>query len=132
MILKFKTNSIFNNITDKIIPNIDSGICIIHSTHTTCGIAILEDETLLRKDMVELLDRIAPEKGTYAHNDIVNRDVPPEERLNGSSHIRSLLFPTSVVIPIEDGKLVLGKWQSIFLIDLDSSRERTIIVKTIK
>ena len=132
MILKFKTNSVFNNITDKIIPDIDNGLCVIYSTHTTCGIAILEDETLLRGDMKEFLDRLAPESGIYAHNDIVHRDVPPEERLNGYSHIRSLLFPTSIVIPIEKRKLMLGKWQNIFLVDLDPTRERTIVVKTIK
>jgi secondary thiamine-phosphate synthase enzyme len=132
MILKLKTDSIFNDISGRVIPDIDSGICVIYSTHTTCGISILEDETLLRRDIEEMLDRFAPQSGIYAHNDILHRDVPPQERLNGFSHIRSILFPVSVVVPVENNKLVLGKWQSIFLIDLDHPRERTVIIKTIK
>jgi len=126
MYLKFKTNGTFTEITDKIIPTIENGYCVLSSLHTTCGLAILENESLLKKDMEGFLERMAPKCGVYAHDDIAKRDVPPDERINGFSHIRSLLFPTSVIIPIEKGKLVLGQWQSIFLIELDPQRERTV------
>ena len=127
--LKIKTNGIFTKITDSfIIPENFTGMMNIFSQHTTCGIKILEDEILLRTDYRRFLDRQAPEKGYYAHNNIEERDVPPEERLNGHSHIRTLFFPTSETIPVENGKMLLGKWQDIFLVDLDPSRWREVII----
>jgi len=132
MLLKFKTNTTFTDITSKIIPAIDTGFLVVSSLHTTCGIAILENETLLRKDMDAFLERMAPKCGIYAHDDIEKRDVPPDERINGFSHIRSMLFPTSVIVPVENGKLIMGQWQSIFLVELDPQRERTVYVGEIK
>lgn len=132
MILKFKTDGIFTEITDKIKPTIEKGYCVISSLHTTCALAILENESLLKKDMEAYLERMASEKGVYAHDDIAKRDVPPDERINGFSHIRAMLFQNSIIVPIEDGKLLLGKWQTIFLIELDPKRERTIHVGEIK
>lgn len=137
MKLKFKTNGTFTDITSEIklvVENkkIKNGFCVIYSTHTTCAVAIMENESLLKKDIEGFLERIAPKCGIYAHDDIEKRDVPPDERINGFSHIRSMLFPTSVVIPIENEKLVLGKWQCLFLLELDPMRERTIYVGTFK
>ena len=132
MFLKFKTNGTFTDVTDKIVPTIENGFCVIYSMHTTCGVAILENESLLKKDIEGFLERMAPKCGVYAHDDIAKRDVPPDERINGFSHIRSMIFPTSVVIPIQDGKLVMGKWQCIFLIELDPMRERELYVGEIK
>ena len=135
MVLKFKTEKIFTNITQDIkgqIPEGFAGLVHIFSRHTTSGIRILEDETLLKADYERFLDGLAPEGGFYAHNIIDGRDVPPEERLNGHSHIRTLLFPTSETVPAEDGKLMLGKWQEIFLVELDPAREREVVVSFIK
>jgi len=135
MVLKFKTEKIFTNITPNIqgqIPVNFCGLVHIFSRHTTSGIRILEDETLLKADYERFLDELAPEHGFYAHNIIDGRDVPPEERLNGHSHIRTLLFPTSETVPIENGKLMLGKWQEIFLVELDPTREREIVISFMK
>jgi len=132
MYLKFKTNGTFTDITSCVVPTIENGFCVLSSMHTTCGLAILENESLLKKDMEGFLERIAPKCGIYAHDDIAKRDVPPDERINGFSHIRSMLFPTSLVIPVENKKLVLGKWQTIFLLELDPQRERTIYFGEIK
>ena len=124
--MKFKTNSTFTNITEMIKPTIENGLMVLFTKHTTCGLAILEDESLLKKDMEACLERLAPKCGVYAHDYIEKRDVPPNERLNGHSHIRALLFSPSLTIPIKEGKLDLGKWQSVFLVELDPSREREI------
>lgn len=132
MNLTYKTNGTFTNITKDITPTIDNGLVVLFTKHTTCGIAILEDESLLKKDMESYLERMAPKCGVYAHDDIEKRDVPPEERLNGYSHIRSMLFSPSVTIPVKDGKLGLGKWQSVFLVELDPSREREVEVTCIQ
>ena len=132
MYLKFKTNGTFTDITSCVVPTIENGFCVLSSMHTTCGLAILEHESLLKKDMEGYLERIAPKCGVYAHDDIAKRDVPPDERINGFSHIRSMLFPTSLVIPVENKKLVLGQWQAIFLLEFDPQRERTIYFGEIK
>ncbi|MCK9463337.1 MAG: secondary thiamine-phosphate synthase enzyme YjbQ [Proteobacteria bacterium] len=130
--MKYKTKGTFTNITKDIEVDIENGICVIFTPHTTCGVKILEDESLLVRDMESFLERIAPKCGVYAHDDIEKRDVPPTERINGYSHIRAMVLPQSLTVPVKDGKLTLGKWQSIFLIELDGNREREVIVKCIQ
>ena len=132
-IMRIKTKGIFTLITQMIeIPKDFTGLIHIFSTHTTCGIKILENETLLKTDYQRFLEKQAPSFGSYSHNIIEYRDVPPEERLNGHSHIRVLFFQTSETIPVKNGKMLLGKWQDIFLVDLDPSREREIIITLCK
>jgi len=130
-----KTKGIFTMITNQIeleIPRGFNGLINIFSCHTTCGVRILENETLLKTDYQRFLEKQAPLDAFYAHNIIEARDVPPEERINGHSHIRTLFFPTSETIPVENGKMLLGKWQDIFLVDLDPSRLRNLIITFIK
>ena len=131
--MNIKTKGIFTLITQMIeIPKDFTGLINIFSTHTTCGVRILENETLLMTDYRRFLEKQAPLDGFYAHNIIEARDVPPDERINGHSHIRTLFFPTSETIPVKNGKMLLGKWQDIFLVDLDPSREREIIITLCK
>ena len=64
----------------------------------------------------------------YLHDLISLRDdVPPEERINGHSHIRSLFFNSSETVPVSEGTLLLGEWKDIFVVELDPGREREII-----
>ena len=133
--MNIKTKGIFTMITVQVsleIPNNFNGLVNIFSRHTTCGVRILENETLLMTDYRRFLEKQAPLDGFYAHNIIEARDVPPDERINGHSHIRTLFFPTSETIPVKNGKMLLGKWQDIFLVDLDPSREREIIITLCK
>jgi secondary thiamine-phosphate synthase enzyme len=132
MRLRYKTKGIFTNITQDIKPDIENGICVIFTPHTTTGIKILEDESMLMQDMESFLERIAPKCGVYAHDYIEKRDVPPEERINGYSHIRAMVMPQSITVPVRDGKLCIGKWQSIFLVELDPMREREVEVMCIQ
>ena len=63
----------------------------------------------------------------YLHDLISLRsDCPPDEPINGHSHIRSLFFNTSETIPVIDGSPILGKWQSIFVVELDPNRDRKV------
>ncbi len=130
-VLKYKTEKTFTNITGdikRIIPEDFNGVVNIFSAHTTLGVKILEDEELLKADYYNFLNDIFPENGGYQHDIISIRSVPPDERINGHSHLRMLFFPTSETIPIENGKMLLGKWQSIFIVETDPIREREIIV----
>jgi secondary thiamine-phosphate synthase enzyme len=99
------------------------GICIISTRHTTSGIIINENEHGLRKDILEMLETLVPENKSYAHNQIDN---------NADAHLRAVLLGNSGVLPLEDGHLVLGTWQSIFFVELDGPRNRSVNVKIIE
>jgi len=107
------------------------GIACISSEHTTAGILVNEHEEGFFSDLKEALHRLAPKDLYYKHNDLRHRKAEPGEPLNGHSHILSSLIGASQTLPIVDGKLKLGTWQSIFLIELDSARFRRITVTVI-
>jgi secondary thiamine-phosphate synthase enzyme len=101
----------------------------IQTQHTTTAIIVNENEPLLHQDLKRMLERLAPRTGDYEHNDFSRRvDIPPDEPANGHSHCKALFLPMSVCVNVADGLLQLGRWQRIFLIELDESRDRNISV----
>ena len=104
------------------------GMVNIFVAHTTCGIKVMEGEILLLSDVNTYLEKTWPEKGDYRHDIIGIRDVPINERINGFSHMRQLFFANEVNIPTQDGEMLLGKWQDVFLIEFDPIRDRQIII----
>ena len=107
------------------------GMVLIYCLHTTAGLRILENEQLLLKDIQNFLERQAPSTIHYLHDDLHKRMVPDHERINGHSHLKSLLLNTSEYVPITSGKLLLGTWQKIFFIECDPGRERKIFIKVV-
>lgn len=125
----------FRDITEKIqdlvrASRIECGFVSIQTLHTTTGIVINENEPLLISDMKCLLQRLIPESLEYQHDNFSVRTVnlTPGERSNGHSHCRALFLPSSENINVADGELQLGRWQRIFLVELDGPRERLISV----
>jgi len=131
MKLKYTTKETFTDITDDIKVPKNASFVHISSKHTTAGIRIMENEIALKRDMERFLDRVVPEDDYYAHDIIELRNVSPEERKNGFSHLRFLFFNTSELIPVKDSKLDLGKWQRVFLVELDPYREREVNINYI-
>ena len=110
--------------------SIINGQALIFSRHTTTAIAINENEERLLEDIKIKLKKFFPENDSYLHNDLHLRDVPPDEPINAHSHLMAMmLLNTSEVIPIIDGKLALGTWQSVLFFDLDGPRKREIFVQ---
>lgn len=109
------------------------GIVAVFSRHTTAAIRINEAEPLLLQDMEAMLARIAPPNVYYRHNDLSIRTVnlTEDEDLNGHSHCQHLLMGASESIPVADGELLLGRWQRIFLVELDCPRPREVIVQVV-
>lgn len=102
---------------------VKEGICLVSSPGSTCGITTIEYEPNLIEDFKEFLAKLAPSDRDYRH------DKTWGEK-NGQSHILSSLIKPFLIVPIDDGKLLLGQWQQIVFIDFDSRpRERTIIVR---
>jgi secondary thiamine-phosphate synthase enzyme len=105
-----------------------NGLVHVFTKHTTCAVKIIEGELLLLADINNFLDELIPQKNNYMHDRIEIRDVPVNERINAYSHLRQLFLPTSETIPVKDGKLMTGKWQSVFLVELDPIRDREVVL----
>ena len=96
----------------------ENGIVNIFTKHSTSAIRVNENEKGLLLDFEKALKDIVKEKDNYKHDFIDN---------NAASHIRAFLLGSSETIPIVDGRLDLGTWQSIFFIELDGPRiNRTV------
>lgn len=108
---------------------VSHGVVTVVSRHTTAAVLIQENEPLLLGDLCRMLQAVAPRHRHYCHNDIDARhDVPPDERPNGHSHAQALLLPSSLQVVLVDGRLDLGRWQRLFLVELDGPRERAVSV----
>jgi secondary thiamine-phosphate synthase enzyme len=111
---------------------IRDGLVNVQTRHTTTAIIVNENEPLLLDDLAKMLERLAPRDGQYQHNDFKRRiDVPPNEPANGHAHCQAIFLPTSVNLNIVDGRLQLGRWQSIFFVELDQGRERCVSLMVI-
>ncbi|MGK7920630.1 MAG: secondary thiamine-phosphate synthase enzyme YjbQ [Trichodesmium sp.] len=108
---------------------INDGQVIVFSRHTTTALAINENEERLIEDLKVYLRKLAPESDKYLHNDLHLRDVPPDEPINAHSHLMAMTLNNSEVIPVVEGKLALGTWQSILFFELDGPRKRNVLVQ---
>lgn len=102
---------------------IQNGIVNIFVLGSTASITTIEYEPNLVDDFKDLMDRIAPEKRTYRHDDTWGDK-------NGHAHVRASLLGPSLTVPCRDGILALGTWQQIVLVDFDNRpRKREILVQ---
>jgi secondary thiamine-phosphate synthase enzyme len=95
------------------------GICCLYVPHTTAGITINEGaDPSVQRDILNTLSRLIPHDMNYSHREG-----------NADAHIKSTLVGTSVIVIIDEGKLVLGTWQSVFFCEFDGPRHRRVAVK---
>ncbi|MEP6753365.1 MAG: secondary thiamine-phosphate synthase enzyme YjbQ [Candidatus Dormiibacterota bacterium] len=135
--LRFKTSSAtqFVDITDKLRQEVRrSGLRMgrihLQSLHTTVGLAVNENEPLLLRDFESLLERLAPTEAGYEHDDFARRfEIALDEPVNGHAHCRQLLLTGFATLLVEDGDLVLGRWQSVFAVELDGPRTRELALQ---
>ncbi len=99
-----------------------SGIVNVFAPHTTTGIFVNEDESGLKRDLGKVLGRLIPEKGGYEHDEV---------DYNAYAHLRSIVLSPSITLPVENGGIMLGTWQSIFLAEFDGPRERKVYVQVL-
>ena len=105
---------------------IKSGLIGLFSQHTTAALVVSEFQNALLDDIATFLQRVVQEDLPYKHN---CREFSDCDRRNAASHLRSLLFSSSVVLPVWDGELVLGQFQSVILAEMDGPRERSLRVQ---
>ena len=102
------------------------GIVTVFAKHTTASVLIIEDEPGIRADTKTLWERLIPADPKWQHN---TRN-PGED--NAHSHLRAQLQGVSQTVPFTDGRLTLGTWQQLVLIDFDThSRTRDLIVQIV-
>ncbi|KKP37953.1 hypothetical protein A2483_04030 [Candidatus Peregrinibacteria bacterium RIFOXYC2_FULL_33_13] len=143
-ILKFssKTKLEFIDITDDVQrfierSKIKNGLVNVFTMHTTTSIKINEREEGFHQDFKAFIQELLPVSRNYLHDDFEKRDKSTmcnisDECANGHSHCQQMLIGTSSEhVPIIDGKMALGRWQRIFLIELDKPRKREVMVSVI-
>lgn len=102
----------------EVIPDDITGTVTVFSSHTTAGVAVNEGESRLLSDFETALADLVPDDG-WKHDQVDD---------NADSHIRSLLVGAGETIPVVDGELQLGTWQSILFVECDGPRDRTVTV----
>ena len=105
---------------------IQNGFVGLFSQHTTAALLVSEFQNALLDDIGAFLGRLVEEDLSYRHNSPEYSDCT---RQNAASHLRSLLFNHSVVLPVFGGELVLGQFQSVILAEMDGPRERSLKVQ---
>jgi secondary thiamine-phosphate synthase enzyme len=105
--------------------NLKNGIVTVFVSGSTAAITTIEYEPGLRNDFPKMLNRIVPRDIEYEHDKTWNDG-------NGHSHVRASLVGPSLTIPFKDGTLLLGIWQQVVLLEMDTrQRERQIILQII-
>ncbi|HLU24260.1 MAG TPA: secondary thiamine-phosphate synthase enzyme YjbQ [Longimicrobiales bacterium] len=100
---------------------IQEGVVHLWSLHTTCGLTVNEGaDPDVARDMVAALRRLVPQAGDYRHVEG-----------NSDSHVKTSLFGPGLTLLLDDGDLVLGTWQRVFLAEWDGPRRRTIALRVV-
>lgn len=129
MVLTFQTkgNTDIVDITDDVAEvvskeKMEEGIVTVFVKGSTAAITTVEADENLYSDLREVLEKVAPMEKDWQHHKTWGDK-------NGGSHLRAAIIGPTIVIPIVEGRLILGTWQKIVLIDFDTSpREREVIV----
>lgn len=139
-IFKYQTKELFDfiDITDEVKSflkqsGIKNGLVNVQILHTSSALMLNENEPFLFEDIKKNLEQIAPQSLTYQHDDLSKRtvNVCPDECINGHSHCKAIHLLSNTTLNLIDGKLQLGQWQRIMLVELDHSRPRKVQVQII-
>jgi secondary thiamine-phosphate synthase enzyme len=123
-----KGDSDIHDLTKKVQALVDRhrlrhGQALVFVSGSTAGITTVEYEPGLLQDLPAAFERFAPRDMPYHHEETWHDG-------NGHSHVRASLLGPSLIVPIKDGKLLLGTWQQIILIDFDNRpRRREVVVQ---
>ncbi len=101
---------------------IKEGFCLVSAMHITSGIWVNDEESGLKQDVMEWLERLAP-VGDYKHH--------KTGETNGDAHLKRTLVHHQVVLPVTNGELDLGPWEQVFYMEFDGQRKKRVVVKII-
>lgn len=133
--LESHTQVEFLDITDQVQEVVDqSGIregqVLVYVPHTTMGVAVNHNESMLLQDFMRILYKIVPVDDQYSHDIFeLRRETKSDGRSNGHSHCKAILLGNSETLPVEKGKIMLTERQNIFAVEFDGARKRDAIVQ---
>ena len=96
------------------------GMVLVSAMHITAGVYVNDDEQGLIQDIDKWLEQLAPFQEDYQHH------ATGED--NGDSHLKALLVHHQVILPVTNGKLLLGTWQRVFYAEFDGQRSKRVVV----
>jgi len=121
---RYEIVNITQNVRDVVEESeIKEGLVLVYPMHTTAGIFINDVDSSLTEDIVDFMKRLVPDDYDYRHNG-------PHER-NADGHIRQMLAGHNTTLPVVDGRLFLGTWQTIYYAEYDGQREKEYLIKVI-
>jgi secondary thiamine-phosphate synthase enzyme len=138
--LKYQTKKLFDfiDITDEIKnfvekSQIQNGLANVQILHTSSALIVNENEPLLIGDIKRNLEQTAPQSLTYQHDDFSKRtfNLCEDECINGHSHCKAIHLLVNATLNLINGKLQLGEWQRIMLVELDRARPRKVQIQII-
>ena len=117
------------NITDQVQAALrdanGAAAALVYVPHTTAGVTINEHaDPAVARDLELAMEKVVDDGWDWKH--VEDPDGP-----NAPSHVRSSLVNTQVLVPLEDGRLALGRWQGIFFCEFDGPRDRTVYVTSL-
>jgi secondary thiamine-phosphate synthase enzyme len=96
-----------------------SGVCFVYVPHTTAAVTVNEShDPDVAADATAALSKLVPHRAGYSHGEG-----------NSDAHIKAMLVGSSVAIPVDAGRVALGRWQGIFLCEFDGPRQRRVLVQ---
>lgn len=115
------------DITDKVKDavaqsKVGSGMCFVYVPHTTAAVTLNESyDADVARDVTAALSKLVPHRGGYAHSEG-----------NADAHIKAAMVGSCRAIPVEEGRLALGRWQGVFFCEFDGPRTRRVHIQMIK
>ena len=108
---------------EKLVSDVKSGYVIVYVPHTTAGVTINENaDPDVKSDMLKKLETLVPRRESYYQHDEGNSD----------SHVKTALVGNSATVLVEEGKLLLGRWQGIYFCEFDGPRTREVWVRPVE
>ena len=114
---------ITTEVTEAIPPDVSNGVCLTFVPHTTAGVVLNENERRLLADITRAVESLVPTDEDYEHDAVDD---------NAVAHLQATVLGESVMVPIVEGELDLGRWQSILFIECDGPRTRRVAVTAIE
>ena len=114
------------DITDKVKDavaqsKVGSGMCFVYAPHTTAAVTVNESyDSDVARDITEALSKLVPHRAGYAHSEG-----------NADAHIKAAMVGSCQPIPVEEGRLALGRWQGVFFCEFDGPRQRRVQIQVI-
>ena len=98
------------------------GVAVVQTSHTTTAVVINEREGRLMQDLLDWAARMAPDGAGYRHDGTDG---------NAHAHLRGIMMGASVSVPVTEGRLALGTWQSVLFVELDGPRSRRLHIQVL-